>query len=330
MAKPITNPNDAQLQSAYAAALAQYGEQSDVCGVDIGYRYAGTRMMPNDGLVVRVHRSSKLSASDESARAERRMTARASSAAAVPPTMEGVPLVFLHAKYARHQGGSRGATAQDVHKRVVLVDPLCPGVQVAQRNGTGGTLGLIVFDLELEEFSILSNEHVLRVAGGHEIDQPELAKGGTQVATFTRAIAHPTGDAALARLNKNRTLSAVQFGTKVVVAAAANVLIGDVVQKSGAASGLTTGVVDGIGRYRMADNEKLGMDGFRIVAKPRNRDVSKGGDSGAVWFRKSDHKGLGLHVGGDITVANLERRPAIAAHLPAVLQALRAEIRPIS
>jgi hypothetical protein len=328
MPKPITNANDPQLPKAYLAALAQYGDQPDVCGVDIGYRYAGTRMLPNDGLVVRVHRSPKLSESDEGARARRPM-AKASAAAAVPAIVEGVPLVVLHAKYARHQGASGGTAAPDIHKRLAHADPLCPGVQVAQRNGTGGTLGLIVFDLDLEAFSILSNQHVLRVDGASpEIDQPELARGGTEVATFTRAIANPIGDAALARLDKKLTLSAVQFGTKVVVAAAANVRIGDVVRKSGAGSGLTTGVVDGIGCYRMDDNEKP-MDGFRIVAKPRNRDISTNGDSGAVWFRKSDHKGLGLHVGGDITVANLERRPAIAAHLPAVLQALNADIRPI-
>ena len=333
MPERIKSHSDPRLKNAYEAALSQHGGRPDVWGVDIGYRYDGTRMRPEDGLFVRVHVSPEVAASDPRAGTGQPPLAMAFSAAAIPDTLEGVPLVRIHAKYGKHHQVGGGTTASDVHKRTVVVNPLRPGVQVAQQNGTGGTLGLIVVDLLSGEFSILSNEHVLQVAGvvNPTIVQPTFLAGGTPVATFTRAVGHPTGDAALAALGNPtaRPLSAVQFGTRVVVAGPDDVVVGDVVRKSGAASGITDGVVDGIGRYRMADNESVGMDGFRIVAKPRNRDISKPGDSGAVWFRKSDHKGVGLHVGGDITVTDPVLRPAIAAHLPAVLQALNAAIRPV-
>jgi hypothetical protein len=72
------------------------------------------------------------------------------------------------------------------------------------------------------------------------------------------------------------------------------------------------------------------MEGFRIARgnpdEGCQEDLSARADSGSVWYRTSDNNGLGLHVGGDISVADETIRPAIACHLSKVLERLEVAI----
>jgi len=108
-------------------------------------------------------------------------------------------------------------------------------------------------------------------------------------------------------------------------------LLGQQAQKSGKASGRTFGVVEGVGmyvmRYEELANPLVFMNGLRIVPRPEypGDEISKAGDSGAVWFYldKSDPEnskaiGIGLHVDGEKNPEKREER-AIACLLKPAL-----------
>jgi hypothetical protein len=102
--------------------------------------------------------------------------------------------------------------------------------------------------------------------------------------------------------------------------------LGDKVEKDGMGTGIRCGFVDGIGLYHIRGPGNPPMEGFRIARGNPGEDcvddVSAHADSGSVWYRISDKKGLGLHVGGDISVTNANLRPAIACFLTRVLDRL--------
>ena len=97
---------------------------------------------------------------------------------------------------------------------------------------------------------------------------------------------------------------------------------------------VTSGIVDGIGRYMLDRTRVQGMDGFRVVCASRESttpcdgELSGHGDSGSVWYRQSTIVGVGLHVGGDVSAPDPNRQPAIACHLPRVIQRLGVSISP--
>jgi hypothetical protein len=84
---------------------------------------------------------------------------------------------------------------------------------------------------------------------------------------------------------------------------------------------LTSGVIDGIGRYRLGDDAPW-MDGFRVAALIRSAaQLSRPGDSGAAWYRTEDGRGIGLHVGG-----TLGGEGSMPAAIACVLQAVLARL----
>jgi hypothetical protein len=276
------------IERRFEAALARSRGDRAVFGVDIGFVYDRRGQMT--GVVdVRVHR-------------------RASGA--IGPVAKISALLSPARKLSMNRGDG---------------DTIGPGARIANVHCTLGTLGLVVFDANTNQPLIMSSSHVFGSPTTSSGAAIHLVPAGTAtpraIATFSRAVNDVTGDAAVAEPAQGVTLRcADQRGTVVMRAAMPE--LGDIVEKVGAATGRTAGVVDGLGRYFLSGTD--GMLGFRIVlAAPNDSgDISQPGDSGAAWYRPADHVGVGLHVGGDQSVAHESRQPAIACYLPLVLEAL--------
>jgi hypothetical protein len=142
------------------------------------------------------------------------------------------------------------------------------------------------------------------------------------------------GDAAIAVLNGARQISSVQESTTVEVRTTRRAFLGDTVAKSGRTTGVTTGVVDGIGRYRIAYSVGTHeIEGFLIRAavdgNPDNIEISGAGDSGSLWYDPVTHEGLGLHFAGESDPAPAAEY-ALACHLDAVLDELNISLEPVA
>lgn len=103
------------------------------------------------------------------------------------------------------------------------------------------------------------------------------------------------------------------------------------VWKSGKATGVTKGRIDGIGIYFFdyAGIGRVAVEGFKIVPTDDNHgdEISLPGDSGAIWVAKDgkDFKGVGLHMDGEKNRAFKEEH-AIACHLDKVLAKLNVSL----
>lgn len=318
-----------RLQSIYTSTLARYKSNKTISGVDVGYRYDNGKR--TDAIAVRLHyRGEQL-----------------------PRTSRGIPipdveiveedLQFVLASYDLH-------ATMALSPRARLTEPLQPGVSVALEKGAGGTLGLIVYDMQTGKKCALSNCHIFAGLVGvndkSSIVQPPnnhmlqklLGDDPNVIGTLLRWIDDRDGDAAVALLNTRRKVELTQFGTSVVVKEIVAPSLGDRVQKSGASTDVTDGFIDGIGHYFTSGDTRTdgtrGMDGFRIMpleqadGRRGTADLSAPGDSGSVWYRPDDHAGVGLHVGGDASVANPLGESAIACALETVLARLKVQVKP--
>jgi len=305
-----------ELLPDYDAAVATWHAKKDsrITGIDIGYLYDGSTR--TDKIGVRTHTVPvEKATSDATARSE-------AGAKQVAP---------LSSAY------SRGTPS--LAQNVPPTNPVQPGVSVSSERSRGGTLGLIVYDKKSKEPHVLSCHHVLRSQTTKDVAlQPAMYLGGTSLdpthllGRVERYIDDIDGDAAIATIQ--RKFERPQFRSGVLIELADMPSIGDVVEKDGMGTGVRCGFVDGFGQYKMGGPDGP-MKGFRIVRgdeKPCREDLSQHADSGSVWYRKTDDKkhgiGVGLHVGGDMSVADENIRPAIACYLIRVLDALQVTILP--
>ena len=119
-------------------------------------------------------------------------------------------------------------------------------------------------------------------------------------------------DAALARLVPGGHANDQLFNTTFHPVATKAPAIGMRLVKSGAVSGVTQAMVDGInGSYRL-DYTNYGdgpqwMQGFRLVPDPAlpGGDISLPGDSGSLWIDSADGVAVGLHFAGEDDVSPL-------------------------
>ena len=316
------------LSAAYRTALAMFGGREEISGVDIGYRIDDNGERTEE-LAVRIHY-----AGDSPGPGFKLADAFLRAA-------DGVPLVVIPAAYALHEApASAHVETGSLPPRRRRVDPLRPGVSISHWRTTGGTLGLVVYDLFSGRPCLLSNHHVLvppPSAGGDEsVVQPAADHGGMTplhtVARVVRSMLDVDGDAAIAQLNGSRGIDQAQWESDVVVRVVRDPALGDVVEKSGVRTGVTRGIVEGIGRYYVSPANPAGMDGFRVVSSAENGaaddDLVARGDSGAVWYSVRDGAGLGLHVGGEVAESR-PGRAAVACYLSRVMRRLGVSIAPL-
>ena len=201
--------------------------------------------------------------------------------------------------------------------RKVRVDPIAPGVSICNAKGTAGTAGCVVYDKDDDTPFILSNWHVLHGSDGHLADlivQPgphddnriSLNKSGKLI----RSHLGIAGDCAISSI-EGRGFTEEIFKLNTRVRKLSEPELGDKVIKSGRTTDVTYGVVDrihvivslnygiNIGRKEIGCFE-IGVDENNL---PPDGEISKGGDSGAVWLIAKNNKPsdimAGLHFAGE-------------------------------
>jgi endonuclease G len=206
---------------------------------------------------------------------------------------------------------------QALDDRRVRRDPIQPGISVSHPEGTAGTIGLIVFDRATGAPCVLSNWHVLHGNQGRIGDavvQPGPFDNnnvtGNLSGKLIRSHLGNAGDCALARIEQRRFTREI-FELGVTPARMARVSLGDRVVKSGRTTATTYGIVrriDVIARINYGGTAgQVAVGGFEIgidpQRKPRDGEISQGGDSGSAWMiaRGKDSTDIfaGLHFAGE-------------------------------
>jgi hypothetical protein len=189
--------------------------------------------------------------------------------------------------------------------------PLRPGITVCNEDTWEmGTLGLIARDAQNNAW-IVSCHHVLWSpdwqlgADGEAIIQPA---GGSIVAHTDRTRADETKDIAAAKVAPGLAVTNDALGIGVIGAPQAPT-VGMRVVKSGAATGVTEGVVEVAG------------DHVKVVAPsafPVTYELTSKGDSGAVWICMTTGRPVALHQRGNNGGREFSEGLAIAAVLAAL------------
>ncbi len=312
MAEKMPKPVAAKKIDAAVAELNKvrkdWLKRPGVTAVDVGYRISGGKI--TDDLAIRVHLKRKKHRDEISKHEAFNLSGGA------PDKTGAFDIDVLEAEYAPAQ--SQPALGPEVIEAVGVnrkgrVNPLVAGVSVANARVSAGTLGAIVWDREDCQVCILSNWHVLCGSTdcevGESILQPGKFDGGRssdEVARLKRWRLDVDADAALANLTGARSdtrdvlewepikgVEAPKLGMKVI--------------KSGRTTGLTEGIIDGVGLSTRLNygggTVQAFKDQIHIVPRPPwpsiDYEVSKGGDSGSVWINEATGKAVGLHFAGE-------------------------------
>jgi endonuclease G len=310
---------------ALRQAVGAHLFDANVDMVDFGLQESDGRFTGQ--LAVRIHVHQKLSGfSLESAIAAGRTSE-------IPPTIGGFPTDVQEGRYAAQQwtwpwypawrpGGGRSGRS----------DPLQAGISISDEWRLGyGTLGGLVRDRTTGEAMLLSNWHVLSGRWATPatlwIVQPGRLDGGgwrDRIAVFARHAMNSDIDAAVARLQGNRTLRNYQLGIGPVTGVRRLSLadLGQVVTKSGRKTGVTRGRftgTDGIQKMNYGGIQRLVRHVLTI--DPIYGQVSDAGDSGSWWLDAGTKQAVGLHFAG----SNRPER-ALAIDMQAVLDALNVNV----
>ncbi|WP_405817052.1 DNA/RNA non-specific endonuclease [Streptomyces sp. NBC_01390] len=203
-------------------------------------------------------------------------------------------------------------------ERKTHLNPIAPGASVGGVTVTAGTIGCKVFDKADGTPYVLSNWHVLQGPDGEpgeEIVQPgrfdDNQISRNHLGVLRRSHLGPAGDCAVATIDKGRTFDPKILELGVAPEALGEPDLGDKVIKSGRTTGVTHGIVRRI--HTMAKIDYGGDVGEKTIgcfeigpddANPAaDKQISMGGDSGAVWLFKQNGKPskviAGLHFGGE-------------------------------
>jgi endonuclease G len=271
-------------------------DRPGVVAVDLGYRWVRGDMTPE--LSIRVHVI------------EKKHPYQLKKGEMFPERLGGIRVDVIEANYIpQAMSDSKLESAVDSRDRRYEVIPL--GVSIGSRYSTAGTLGAKVIDLKSGDEMILSNWHVLAGRPGAKPGlptwQPGWIDGGTNedntIAELTRWVLGPY-DAAVATLNGARRVTTKTLEGRSIVDVTEPKL-GMRVWKSGRSTGYTEGIIDGIKMRVSIPYGELGVKRiesvFHIVPRPGapKTEISKGGDSGAVWVDDESGKAVGLHFAGE-------------------------------
>jgi endonuclease G len=202
--------------------------------------------------------------------------------------------------------------------RKTRLDPIVPGISVANTNETAGTIGCIVFDKLDRTPYVLSNWHVLHGpdgAIGDDVVQPgpfdDNRSQQNLMGRLVRSHVGHAGDCAVATIDERRFEPEI-LELSVKVEKLGEPELGDKVIKSGRTTGVTHGIVSRVHTIAKIDyggsvgEQQVG--GFEIGIdqnkRPANGEVSMGGDSGSVWLFKNasgrpTNVMAGLHFAGE-------------------------------
>lgn len=201
--------------------------------------------------------------------------------------------------------------------RKTRIDPIVPGVSVANVKLSAGTIGCIVFDRANGTPYVLSNWHVLHGPHGEigdEIVQPGPHDDNrvdlNHVGTLVRSHLGQAGDCAICSI-EGRSFEKNIFEIGVEVGQLGEPELDDKVIKSGRTTGVTHGIVRRLHTIAKIDyGDPIGdqeIGGFEIGPDndhASDDEVSKSGDSGSAWMFKNNAGKptkvmAGLHFAGE-------------------------------
>jgi endonuclease G len=226
-----------------------------------------------------------------------------------------VPTDVIQRTYERAYKVVAERTGSD---RKTRIDPVVPGVSVANEKETAGTLGCIVFDRDDGSKYILSNWHVLHGPQGNigdRVVQPGPYDDNrvtlNHLGRLVRSHLGLPGDCAVATV-EDRSVEEEILDLDTKPEQLGEPELGDKVVKSGRTTGVTHGVVTRVHTIAKIDyGSPVGeqsVGGFEIspdpAKLPSNGEISQGGDSGSIWlFKGSNGKTTnvmaGLHFAGE-------------------------------
>lgn len=246
----------------------------------------------------------------------------------LPDEVDGTLVDVLEGTYRPHLLGwrppaRRGAAIAESAERT---EPMRGGASISdERHAVAGTLGGKVIDRSTGAEMILSNWHVLvgdwSVRPGQRIYQPGRLDGGVPadtVAVLARDAMSLGLDGAVATLTGARGLVNDQLGLGMV-SDLGQVALGMRVAKSGRTSGITHGRVTGVegtARIRYGYLERI-IRKVVTIDPTDGGEVSRPGDSGALWLDAGTNEAVALHFAG----SDLPER-GLAMDVRAVLAAL--------
>lgn len=252
-----------------------------------------------------------------------------------------VPTDVLQRSY---QLGFKLVSEAEASPRKTRIDPIRPGVSVANKKVSAGTIGCIVFDKTDGTPYVLSNWHVLNGPSGQigdDIVQPgphdDNRTTQNQLGKLVRSHLGAAGDCAIASIENRKFIPEI-LDLSVKVEAIGEPELNDKVIKSGRTTAVTHGIVSRIHTmtridYGGAVGEQT-IGGFEIEVDPANPpdngEVSMGGDSGSVWMFKTNQGKAGkvmagLHFAGE-GVGNPHEH-AIACYAKSVFDKLQISVK---
>ncbi|MDZ7362580.1 MAG: transglycosylase SLT domain-containing protein [candidate division KSB1 bacterium] len=296
---------------ALEQAIRLYIDDPNVAFIDLGF---SAQQPFKAGLVIRIHR--RHLPLEESIMSE--------SPCAIDASQLGFAVEFVESKFRYH-------LRQQVSEIAPPSRPqLCGGLPLVNEAGRLFTLGGIVRDRRTKKEMVLSSWHVLAEswAAGEEalLDQPVSAEGKetTEVAAeYARCAIRAGLDAAVFRLRSKKLLLNHQEGIGAVTGVTLP-LLGMPVIKSGAATGVTSGVITGILGYSMqryANRKQLIGPFVCITPEEPNAPINAPGDSGAWWLERSSRRAVALHFAGSDNPSF-----GLAFSMPEVLHALDVKV----
>ncbi len=231
--------------------------------------------------------------------------------------------------------------------RKTRIDPIKPGVSVANKKVSAGTIGCIVYDKTDGTPYVLSNWHVLNGPNGQigdDIVQPgphdDNRTAQNRLGKLIRSHLGAAGDCAIASIEDRRFQPEI-LDLAVKVEAIGEPELGDKVIKSGRTTAVTHGIVSRIHTMTRIDyGGSVGeqtIGGFEIEVDPANPpangEVSMGGDSGSVWMFKTNQGKAGkvmagLHFAGE-GVGNPHEH-AIACYAKSVFDKLQISVKAVA
>lgn len=200
----------------------------------------------------------------------------------------------------------------------VLRSGQCIGIDVAS-----GTLGLPVL-VDTSGFiykGILTCAHVLDSSINDEVYQPYCSENKIGEVDRYKLLRNEFGDAGIIWQDNNQYDLSIEGNVRHTLVSERFVRLNENLTKSGSVSGITNGIVDGIGVYKIKYYSKeILFQGFRVVPVD-DGTLSTKGDSGSVFFSEKDSKGVGLLFAGEDRDGFPES--SICCHLPIVFEKLK-------
>lgn len=182
-------------------------------------------------------------------------------------------------------------------ERTEPVEPLRPGVGIGIPGGAPGTLGMFVG----EDYNyILTADHVIAPRGHGDDDrvyQPApmdyAVNHRSQIGWVDRRL--PANGVSLIHLDTDRRINNSPLDTDIQLEGTRPPEVGDILEKSGKATGITRAKVARCGVYQGC---KPGFELVPVDGNP-NTEISMGGDSGAVWYDPNTGEAIGVQCRGD-------------------------------